>query len=411
MSMAMFTIHGVERGNEPSCFAHRSPGRVFLRFVLCLGLMWAADSSCRADKPTADATEPSKARAPKEPLLTPEEWRRVDRAVERGLRYISKSQLDDGSFPTARNGQPGVTSLCVMALLARGHQPEKGPYGAQIARAIDYVLSIQDPEVGSIFPERFVNGRAPYSFSGNYNHGISALMLAEVYGMTNANRRERIRGVITKALRYTRAQQLRPKRNADDRGGWRYVHDFGSNDSDLSITAWQMMFLRAARNADFDVPKKWMDDALGYVRRSFDVNERGFVYAMTTDERYCSRGMVGAGIVCLELAGEHQSETLKQAGDWILRSKFEPYRCSTHIDDRYHYSAFYCSQAMFQLGGRYWHQFFPRLLKVLTEAQHADGSWDPDTQRDDESYGNVYTTALTVLALAAPYQILPIYQR
>ena len=89
--------------------------------------------------------------------------------------------------------------------LARGHQPEKGPYGAQIARAIDYVLSIQDPEVGSIFPERFVNGRAPYSFSGNYNHGISALMLAEVYGMTNANRRERIRGVITKALKYTRA--------------------------------------------------------------------------------------------------------------------------------------------------------------------------------------------------------------
>ena len=86
-----------------------------------------------------------------------------------------------------------------MALLARGHQPEKGPYGAQIARAIDYVLSIQDPQVGSIFPERFVNGRAPYSFSGNYNHGISALMLAEVYGMTNANRRERIRGVITKA--------------------------------------------------------------------------------------------------------------------------------------------------------------------------------------------------------------------
>ncbi len=34
-----------------------------------------------------------------------------------------------------------------------------------------------------------------------------------------------------------------------------------------------MMFLRAARNADFDVPKKWMDEALGYVRRSFDVNE------------------------------------------------------------------------------------------------------------------------------------------
>ncbi len=111
------------------------------------------------------------------------------------------------------------------------------------------------------------------------------------------------------------------------------------------------------------------------------------------------------------LAAPLQSDTLKEGGDWILQRKFEPYRISNHIDDRYHYSAFYCSQAMFQLGDRYWHQFFPPLLKVLTEAQHADGSWDPDTQRDDESYGNVYTTALTVLALSAPYQILPIYQR
>ena len=140
-----------------------------------------------------------------------------------------------------------------------------------------------------------------------------------------------------------------------------------------------MMFLRAARNADFNVPKKWMDErsVMSAVRSTS--TSRGFVYAMTTDERYCSRGMVGAGIVCLELAGEHQSETLKQAGDWILRSKFEPYNNSNHIEDRYHYSAFYCSQAMFQLGGGYWHRFFPRLLKVLTEAQHADGFWDPDT--------------------------------
>ncbi|HEX4072458.1 MAG TPA: hypothetical protein VHX68_14855, partial [Planctomycetaceae bacterium] len=143
MSMAMITTHDVERGNAPSGFAHRFPGGVLLRFVFCLGLIGTADSLCRADKPTADGAEQSKAKAPQQPLLTTEEWRRVDRAVERGLRFISKSQLDDGSFPTAANGQPGVTSLCVMALLARGHQPEKGPYGAQIARAIDYVLSIQ----------------------------------------------------------------------------------------------------------------------------------------------------------------------------------------------------------------------------------------------------------------------------
>jgi len=345
-------------------------------------------------------------------LLQPEQWRRLDRAVDRGLDFLSRHQAGNGSFPTASDGQPGVTSLCVMAFLARGHQPGKGPYGPQLERAIDYVLRIQDPEVGSIFPERYFGGQPPRSFSGNYNHGISGVMLAEVYGMTDSTRHERIRTAITKALEYTRMQQQRRKRNPDERGGWRYVHVFerSVNDADISVTAWQLMFLRAARNAEFNVPNSWIYEALGYVHRSFDANERGFVYALSADERYCSRAMVGAGVVCLELGGEHQSETAKEAGDWILRHSFEPYNNSFHPEDRYHYSAFYCTQAMFQLGGEHWRQFFPKFLAVLADAQHADGGWDPESVGDTK-YGNVYTSALAILALATPYQLLPIYQR
>jgi len=347
-------------------------------------------------------------------LLTPEEWTRLDRAVDRGLAFIARNQQGDGSFPTASDGQPGVTGLCVLALLARGHQPGKGPYGARIDRAIDYVLAIQDPNIGSIFPDRFVGGVPPRSYSGNYSHGICGVMLAEVYGMADAQRHERLRDAITRGLKYTRSQQIRPKANADEKGGWRYVHIRPGNDSDLSITAWQLMFLRSARNAEFNVPEEWIKEAMGYVRRSFDVNERGFVYALSGDERYCSRGMVGAGIVCLELGGQHRSETAREAGNWILRHSFEPYNNSWHPEDRYHYSAFYCSQAMFQLGGEDWRRFFPRLLRVLADAQHTDGSWDPETAngyKGDAKYGTVYTSALAVLALATPYQLLPIYQR
>jgi hypothetical protein len=65
---------------------------------------------------------------------------------------------------------------------------------------------------------------------------------------------------------------------------------------------------------------------------------------------------------------------------------------------------------MFQLGGDYWKRFFPALLKVLADAQHADGSWDPEAT-DNDSYGNAYTTAFAILALATPYQMLPVYQR
>lgn len=356
-----------------------------------------------------DRTEPVSrtSRATDRAVLTAEQWRGLDRAVDRGLAFLSRNQEPDGSFATTIEGQPGVTSLCITAFLSRGHQPGKGPYGAQLERAIDYVLDTQDPSSGAIFIDRPI-GRN--NWGTIYCHGMSGIMLSEVYGMTDAKRHERIRGAIVKALDFTRKQQLRPKRNPDERGGWRYVRTYGVNDADLSITAWQLMFYRAARNAEFDVPQSWVGEAMGYVRRSFDVNERGFLYALAADERYANRGMIGAGIVCLELGGEHHTETSKRAANWILGQSFEPYNNSWHPEDRYHYSAFYCSQAMFQLGGEYWRQFFPKFSKVFVEAQHADGSWDRESVKDGR-FGNVYTTALAVLALATPYQILPIYQR
>lgn len=358
-----------------------------------------------ADDSATGRTPAQNDRAAARTLLTPDQWKRLDRAVDRGLAFLAKSQEADGSFPTVSNAQPAVTSLCIMAFLSRGHQPGKGPYGAQINQAIDYVLAMQDASSGAIMAGRFIGGN---NYSGNYCHGISGVMLAEVYGTTDAGRQARIHAAITRALGYTRQQQQIRKRT-DEQGGWRYPF---RRQSDLSVTSWQLMFYRAARNAEFNVPEEWVKEAMNYVHRLFDVNQRSFVYGIgDSKQRYCTRGMAGAGIVCLALGGEHRSETARIAGEWVLRNSFEPYNNSRHADDRYHYGAFYCSQAMFQLGGDYWDRFFPPLLRVLTEAQHQDGSWDVESVQEDQGFGNVYTTSLAVLALAAPYQILPIYQR
>jgi hypothetical protein len=396
-----------------------SSSRLFAATALGIAFVAALvrPMSARADDRDPPSTSAKRGTTTDGLLLSPEQWTRLDRAVDRGLNFVTGQQQPDGSFPTKAEGQPGVTSLCIMALLARGHQPGKGPYGSRLERAIDYVLDMQDPRVGSLMADRWVGNRIqrvgdgmPRSFAGNYNHGIAGVMLGEVYGMTDAKRHERIREAILKALDYTRQQQLRPKRNPDERGGWRYVHSVPENDADLSVTAWHLMFLRSARNAEFNVPKEWVAEAVEYVHRSFDAEQKGFLYALSGGERYCSRGMVGAGIVCLALGGEHQSETTKMAGDWILRNSFEPYNGYSRPEDRYHYGAFYCSQAMFQLGGDYWSRFFPKLLRILTDAQRADGSWALEAP-DDSEYGNVYTTSLAVLTLATPYQMLPIYQR
>ena len=54
-------------------------------------------------------------------------------------------------------------------------------------------------------------------------------------------------------------------------------------------------------------------------------------------------------------------------------------------------------------------KFFPAVADTLLENQNTDGSWDPE--RDDERWGNSLTTAMVVLALSAPNELLPIFQR
>src|SRR5687767_1063996 len=85
-------------------------------------------------------TTPADARTELSEALSAEEWRRVDRAIERALAWLITQQNPDGSFPTRQQGQPAVTSLCVMAFFSAGHQPGVGEYGERLNRAIDFVL-------------------------------------------------------------------------------------------------------------------------------------------------------------------------------------------------------------------------------------------------------------------------------
>jgi hypothetical protein len=95
------------------------------------------------------------------------------------------------------------------------------------------------------------------------------------------------------------------------------------------------------------------------------------------------------------------------AGDWIVQHPFRPYN-GPGIE-MYHYAAFFCSMATLQLGGRYWEEFYPPMAADLMANQRSNGSWrgGPSEAR----WGEAFTTSLAVLALAAPNQLIPIYQR
>ena len=360
--------------------------------------------------------------APSMDIMSPEEWNRLDESVDRALRWLASQQQRDGSFPTHVSGQPGVTSLVLLSFAVHGHLPAQGPYGDELSKAVDYVLSCQKQNgiLALVAPggselSRNVNHQT--GVSACYNHAIASLALSELFTIQGSRSAESLRRAIERSLEISLTMQNWPKRREIDTGGWRYLHKFRDIDSDLTLTGWQLMFLRSAKNAGFDVPQQPIEQAVGYVKRCFVPKYQTFNYT-TADEDRRSRGVSGAAVLALAHAGYHDSKEAILAGDWILRHNFDRYneierftQGNNHSKDRYHYSVFNCCQAMYQLGGRYWEEFFPRTSKTLLDNQRRDGSWPPEKNRSETQFGSCYTTALVVLALGAPNQLLPVFQR
>jgi hypothetical protein len=340
--------------------------------LVAMALLCAAPVGAAAEPPAKD----------KEP---------VDKAVDRALEFLAATQdKNDGSWKSGNTRSPAVTSLAVMAFLSAGHVPGEGKYGAVVEKGVRWVLAAQQPN-GLISND---------NNSEMYNHGIATLMLAEVAGMVDGKLGDEVRKKLEKAVKII----LQAQRSAgNERGGWRYTVQHAGG-SDMSVTGWQVMALRACKNLGCDVPAERIDRAVDYIKRSQDQSSGGFRY---TPSDGVTVPCTGTGILALELCGKdrhHSPEALK-AGYYLIKKENLPHPNQPHFS----YSMYYCSQATFQLGDNYWGAFKPKMHEVLLAMQKSNGSWPGN--KSDSSIGPQYCTAMAVLALTVEYRYLPIYQR
>jgi hypothetical protein len=313
-----------------------------------------------------------------------------DRAIRRALDYLKASQAADGAWEAGFGKATSVTSLAVLAFLAAGHVPgAPGPYRESVEKGIRYVLAHQKPN-GLIVSNT--------SHGPMYCHGISALMLAEVVGMSaDPALAEEARGALSKAVDLIlKAQDLSKGKNHE--GGWRYQPT--SRDSDLSVTGWQVLALRAAKGAGCNVPSGQIDKALDYVKKCA-VRDGGFAYQPGGGP---NNPRTGTGILALEICGSHLTPEAVAGAEYLMK---HPPRWG---NEYFFYEAYYCAQATFQVGDRYFDAYHPKLAAILVERQDKDGSW-LSGDGNDRSGGRPYCTAMAVLALAVEYRYLPIYQR
>ena len=342
----------------------------------------------RAHKPTAAvlavavlglllSSEPLPADKAEAPLAKYE--KPVDTAIDKALKYLADRQHKKLGYFAASRSPVAVTSLSVMAFLAKGHTPGRGPYGEVINKGIDYVLSRQS--AGGVFPPEM------------YTHSITTLMLSEVSGMVNRPRQKKIDIALAKALKVILAAQ-KVNKPALHRGGWRYSPTSG--DSDISCTSWAVMALRSARNNGADVPKSAIDQAVAYLKR-LRTPDGGFGYATPSGP---GLARTGTGLLLLELCGKHRDKLTLGAGDWILKHLPKKFG-----GGHFFYAIYYSSQGMFQLGGDHWVRFAGNMYELMLKYQGRDGSWGGGVA------GPCYSTAMSVLAISVTYRQLPIYQR
>lgn len=315
---------------------------------------------------------------------------KVDKAVDKALAFLAKQQEKDGSFRSNMSRNSAITSLAVMAFLARGYTPGTGPYGEVINKGIDFVVA--SGREGMLIGQN--EGHGPM-----YAHCISTLMLSEVSGMVDPERQKKVDKALGKAMEIIMSAQ-RVKKNQNDQGGWRYQKN--SSDSDISCTGWALMSLRSARNNGADVPKEAIDLAVKYVQKCRS-HDGGFAYQVGGGS---GMARTGTALLCLELSGLHGDKITQQAGDWILSNLPKNFGGGEH----FYYGLYYCSQGMFQLGGKYWEIYAKHLYEMMTKYQKEDGSWPPCGGQEEQA-GHCYSTAMGVLAVGVAYRQLPIYQR
>ncbi len=299
----------------------------------------------------------------------------VRKAVRKGLLWLARRQATDGSY--GRGNQVAITALAGIAFMAGGNLPGQGPYGANEARALHYVLS-QCRQSGLIAG---ADDGEPM-----YGQGFATLFLAEIYGESHA---PELRQKLQRAVRLIVQTQ-------NNQGGWRYQPM--PMDGDISVTICQVMALRAARQAGIAVPRRTIQKAIGFVRR-LQNPDGGFSYMLNM--RGSDFPRTAAGVALLFYAGVYRGRVIDSAMAYMLNCL--PGNPQNN-QGNFFYGNYYGVQAMFLAGGRWWAKWWPAIRTVLLARQSADGNWIGGA-------GASYATAMALIILQVPDRLLPILQK
>ena len=332
-----------------------------------------------------------------------------EKAVVRGLNWLSEHQAKDGSWslsPSAVCGnqscgevnvesREAATGLAILPFLGAGHVPgEKGPYKDVLDKGMEWLVSKVNKQ------ERLMPPDSPNHFH-MYAHAIVTIVLCEATALKPDGP--------WRAAAQRSAQYIVNAQNRTD-GGWRYAP---GDAGDTSVFGWQVMALRSARVAGMNIPKptttlarRWLTIAQASNDQSAYAYQRG---------RPPTPVMTAEALLCRQLFGDSPRARGMARGTMLVMDDL-----SRSFSIRNYYYWYYATQLMHNSGGKNWSKWNPLIREKLISEQlsgkdsgHAFGSWQPllpTTDRWGRTGGAIMQTSLALLTLEVYYRYLPLYQ-
>ncbi len=316
---------------------------------------------------------------------------RASRLIDAGNGFLLAAQDPKGHWESKKYGggpryDVGITGLSVLALLVDGPGGLAGDRQAAVSRAIDALVKSQAAD--GVF-----GTRARHAFM--YNVALATEAIAE-YAVI-AGETENLRKPLEPACDFLVKAQ-------SPGAGWRY--EPGGNECDTSVTARVVCALHAARRAGIAVSETSLRDAQSWIDSMVDATYGNIGYnypggaparpegKQDTFPPEYSRSMTAAGALATCYAGAGRA--------WLPKSL----ACLAEMPPQSRYADMY----YWQVGARAYVAatgtvpagWYAALVDAAASCARPDGGMAAcDVWSDDG--GRIYATAMTVLALAAPF--------
>ncbi|MFH1707927.1 MAG: hypothetical protein ABIF71_08410 [Planctomycetota bacterium] len=280
-----------------------------------------------------------------------------------------------------------ATGFALLCYLGYGHTQRAGHFRTQVANGLAWLEEAQ-AEDGSFSPN-------------NYVHAVATMAVVEAHAMCPDSRLE---AMGRRAVAVILARQ-------NPYLGW----DYGapSTRNDTSVTGWQIMALKSAKAAGFDIGTAF-DGALAHLDRVTPALISGegarlaedcayTYYTDKDDPGHRNSTMTAISMLCRIFMGARVASPLL-AGHTRMVAEHMP----AAYDGAGLYEWYYATLAMHQVGGRNWAAWGAAITRVLEGVQCgkgcARGSWDPTTDFACQKAGRLFATVMGCLSMEVPFR-------